>query len=177
MKFTTNWSLDKTHFNNISTQSQMQYYKQKAMPTGKKKKISISKNKGESRTMSFEEILLEAINDGLSLLGESGRQAVYYHLEKNFQIKKQDIPYKIEEFTDAIERIFGNGAKIIEIRIMKCIFKRVSYKFKRYMKLQNLTFIEYIIALKLALKNIENGKSNQQNTNNMQKKTLFLQIH
>ena len=80
--------------------------------------------------MSFEELLLEAINEGLSLLGESGKQVLYFHLEKNFKINKQDIPNRIEEFTDAIETIFGNGAKILEIQIMKCLFRKVGHTFK-----------------------------------------------
>jgi hypothetical protein len=114
--------------------------------------------------MNFEELLLEAIDDGLSLLGESGKQVVYCHLEKNFKIKRQDIPHKIEEFTDAIERIFGTGAKILEINIMQCLFKRGSFTFKRYSKLPNLTFIDYITTAKLAMYNYTNMKEHQQNT-------------
>jgi len=103
----------------------------------------------------FEEILLEAVDEGLSMLGESPKQAIYYHLEKTFKINRMDIPYKIEDFTDAIEKIFGAGAKIIEIQIMKCLFKKVGYKFKHYPKQKNLTFTEYIAAARLSQGSIE----------------------
>ncbi len=63
--------------------------------------------------MDFEELLMEAIDEGLSLLGESAKQAVYFYLEKTFKMNRLDIPYKIEEFTDEVEKIFGSGAKIV----------------------------------------------------------------
>ena len=67
----------------------------------------------------FKELLLEAVDTALSSLGNSSKQAIYFYLEKNFTVKKQDIPNKIEEFITAIEEIFGHGAKILEIEIMK----------------------------------------------------------
>ena len=146
----------------------------------RRKQYFNSKIEGESKTMSFENHLLEAIDEGLSILGESGRQAIYYRLEKNFKIKKQKIPYKIEEFTDAIERIFGDGTKILEIRIMKFLFKKVRYAFKEYPKLESLTFMEYIEVTKLAMNNFGKRKKMPQNTNNLQKqenKILCIKTH
>lgn len=98
--------------------------------------------------MKFEEALLEAIDEGLALLGESPKETLYYHLAQTFNINKRDIPFKIEEFTEAIERIFGSGAKIIEIQIMKCLFKKLDPKLKYYPKQIDLTFPEYIAAIK-----------------------------
>jgi len=120
--FTTNWYLYKTHLH--------------ASP----------KIEAEKRTMNFEEVLLEAIDEGLSVLGESAKQAIYCHLGKTFKMNRLDIPYRIEEFTDAIEGIFGAGAKILEIQIMKCLFKKVGYTFKNYPRPKDLTFTEYVTA-------------------------------
>jgi len=139
--FTTNWYLYKTHF----------------IP-----KIEVEKK------MNFEEVLLEAIDEGLSVLGESAKQAIYCHLGKTFKMNRQDIPYKIEEFTDAIEGIFGSGAKIVEIRIMKCLYKKVGYNFKNYPRPKDLTFTEYIAAVKLEKNNYENIKEEQPNPNRKQ---------
>jgi hypothetical protein len=138
-------------------------------PQVERRKINFnSKINGIMKTMTFEELLLEAIDDGLSLLGETGKQAVYCHLETHFKIKSPDIPSKIEEFTDAIERIFGNGAKILEIKIMQCLFKKGGYTLKNYSKQQNLTFIEYIVAAKLANLNHRNREEFQLNTESRQ---------
>jgi hypothetical protein len=107
--------------------------------------------------------LLETIDEGLSLLGESSKQVVYFHLEKTFKMNRQDIPYKIEEFNDAIESIFGTGAKILQIQMMKCLFKKVGYKLKNYSGQKNLEFTEYVEAIKLAKKKYENSKEQQLN--------------
>ena len=40
----------------------------------------------------FEKLLMEAVDEGLKSLGESGRRMVFFHLEKSYSIKKQDIP-------------------------------------------------------------------------------------
>jgi hypothetical protein len=128
--------------------------------------------------MNFEELLLEAIDEGLSLLGESGKQVIYSYLEKNFKIKRQDIPCKIDEFTDAIERIFGTGAKILEIQMMKCLFQKVGYNFKHYPRSKCLTFTEYVAAVKLARNNYDTLKEQEPNTDrkqNRKKKIICMQ--
>jgi len=61
--------------------------------------------------------------------GETCKQALYFHLEKNFKLNKRDIPFRIEDFTEAIENIFGVGAKVLQIRIMKNLFKKMGYPF------------------------------------------------
>ncbi len=135
--FTTNWSIYKTQFS--------------------------PKIEAENKTGIFEELLLEAIDEGLSVLGESAKQAIYCHLEKTFKMNRLDIPYRIEEFIDAIERIFGNGSKILEIQIMKCLFKKVGYTVKHHSKQKNLTFTEYITAIKLEKQKRENINEQQPN--------------
>jgi hypothetical protein len=78
-------------------------------------------------------------------------------------MNRLDIPHRIEEFTKAIESIFGNGAKILEIQIMKSLFKKVGYQVKQYSGQKNLTFIEYIAAIKREQKN--RTRTNKQQPN------------
>jgi len=99
------------------------------------------------RNSGFEELLLEAVDEGLSSLGDSSRQALYFHLEKTFKIERRDIPYKIEEFAEAIEKIFGIGAKPLEILIMKQLYEKVGGVVK-YNQEKDLVFAEYIAAVK-----------------------------
>ncbi len=129
----------------------------------KRRKDYSPRIKAEKRIMDFEELLMEAIDEGLSLLGESSKQVVYCYLEKTFKMNRLDIPYRIEEFIDTIERIFGNGSKILEIQIMKCLFKKVGYTVKHYSEQKNLTFTEYITAFKLEKQNCENINEQQPN--------------
>jgi len=100
--------------------------------------------------MSFEEVLLEAIDEAFSMLGESAKKAIYYQLEKTFMINREDIPYTIEEFSSAIEVLFGAGAKIVETMIMRCLYMKTNTKVD--LKQKDLTFTEYIAAAKAVIK-------------------------
>jgi nucleoside-diphosphate-sugar epimerase len=94
--------------------------------------------------MSFEEALLEAIDKGLSWLGEKEKQTIYFFLETNYNISKHDIPYRIKDFAEAIEDIFGLGAKLLEIRIMKILFTKMGYSFPYLHTKEGLEFTKYI---------------------------------
>ena len=68
---------------------------------------------------TFNKILLAAVEESLASLGESSKQAIFYHLESSFQIKKENIPASLTEFEKALERIFGHGASYLEKLIMQ----------------------------------------------------------
>ena len=95
----------------------------------------------------FDKLLLEAVDEGLSSIGASSKQAIYFHLEKGFKVKKHEIPYKIEDFADAIEKIFGLGANFLEILIMKRLYEKVGGQFKLRGS-QDLAFTEYVATVK-----------------------------
>jgi len=73
----------------------------------------------------FTKVLLAAIEEGLSSLGDSPRKAIYYHLEASFQLKKDDIPLNITDFKIALERIFGPGAPYIEKIITQSLYEKL----------------------------------------------------
>jgi len=91
----------------------------------------------------FDRLLLEAVDEGLSSIGGSSKEAIYFHLKKGFNIEKHEIPYKIESFTHAIEKIFGLGANFLEIVIMKRLYEKVGGHFKWYSS-KDFTFTEYV---------------------------------
>lgn len=95
----------------------------------------------------FQSLLLEAIDEGLASLGDSSKLAIYFHLEKTFDIKKYDIPNRIEEFANAIEAIFGQGAKLLQIQIMKNLHKKLGNKFEYVSGIEDLVFNEYLKAV------------------------------
>ena len=64
----------------------------------------------------FNLVMLEAVDEALSFLGESAKRAFYYHLEEKFKIRREEIPIKIDDFAKAIEEIFGKGAKKLRCR-------------------------------------------------------------
>jgi len=163
--FTTNWYLYKTHIHTTSAKPQELNYETISNNYNSKKRRTdhIAKIYVNQKVSNFEDLLLEAIDDGLAVLGESSKQVVYFYLENTFKMNKLDIPSRIEEFTGAIERIFGTGAKILEIQIMKRLFKKVGYSIKNYSDPKNLTFKEYVAAVKREKDNRENTKEYQPN--------------
>ncbi|MEM3699832.1 MAG: hypothetical protein QXL57_03060 [Candidatus Bathyarchaeia archaeon] len=96
---------------------------------------------------AFETLLLEAVDEALASLGESVRQAIYYHLEDKFKITKKEIPNRLEEFTDGLEKIFGLGAHFIEILIMKKLYEKIGQPLK-WNESKELVFLDYVTAAK-----------------------------
>jgi len=94
----------------------------------------------------YESLRLKAIEEGLSSLGNSPKRVVYFYIEKKFNIKRREIPIKTEEFVDALERIFGLGAKFLEILIIKRLYEKVGQIFEWNEHHTDLTFTEYVAA-------------------------------
>jgi hypothetical protein len=95
----------------------------------------------------FNEILLEATDEGLSSIGETPKRALYFLLEERFNITKQEIPYRITDFEDALEKIFGLGAKFLEIIIMKCLYEKVGQTVHLYSP-NDFSFTKYVRAVR-----------------------------
>jgi hypothetical protein len=115
---------------------------------------------------SFNGVLLEAIDEAFSSLGESVRVAMYFHLKNTFGINKSDIPSKIAGFSDALEKIFGAGAKHLEILFMKnlhaklevtCKWPAYEYPLCKWI-VPEMTFEEYV---RLMRRNFEAKNKNK----------------
>jgi len=92
---------------------------------------------------SLEANIAEAIDESLSSFGDSFKQVVYFQLQKAFHLEKEEIPFRIGEFANAIEEIFGAGAKLIEIRIIEALHAR-NDGFMHHPKEKDLMFTEYM---------------------------------
>ena len=104
---------------------------------------------------NFDQLLLDAIDEGLSGLGEAGKASIYIHLEGIFNIRKQEIPNKLDDFSNALQRIFGLGARHLEILIMKNLHAKVGSLRKLddpNWLAQDLTFTKYVELMKLGYK-------------------------
>ena len=91
----------------------------------------------------FEDVVGEAVDTILSALGEKPKQAIYRHLKVAYGISKEDIPHKIEAFTDAIEQTFGSAAKLVEIKIIERLHSQHE-DFIYVPKSGELNFVEYV---------------------------------
>lgn len=75
-----------------------------------------------NRSRNIEAAILQAVDEALKELGGSVREIIYYELERNHGIKKEDIPQKFDQFILAIRSEFGNGSKTIEALILEKLF-------------------------------------------------------
>ena len=90
--------------------------------------------------------MLTAIDDALNSLGKSVKQSIYFHIENKFCITRNDIPESLQEFQGGLEKIFGAGAKFIEILIMKNLHSRIGLPLR--MESKQLEFLKYVDAAK-----------------------------
>jgi hypothetical protein len=96
-------------------------------------------------TKAFDKILLEAVDEALASLGDSAKQAIYFHIESKFKISKKEIPSHVGVFAEGLEKIFGAGAKFLEILIMKKLYERVGSPLE-WNTSKELEFVNYVEA-------------------------------
>ena len=140
-EFTTNWYVYRACLHSIPTKPDLQ---RNTNVRVRAKEVSPLCNR------EFNKLVLDAVDAGLSSLGDSPKQAIYFYLEKTFKIKRSEIPKKIEEFATALEQIFGHGAKLVEIQIMKLLYEKVGQAFVYFPEKDDLLFTEYMEAARLS---------------------------
>ena len=101
---------------------------------------------------NFDDLLLESIDEALTSLGESVKTAVYFYLENSFHLEKDEIPARIDEFSDALERIFSIGARNLELLFMGNLHARIKLIcewpiWSRWV-ISDVTFPEYVRLMK-----------------------------
>ena len=93
------------------------------------KSLTVNKNNKKGRNgierSVFERIVKDTVDEALSSLGNYCKQAIYLCLETRFNIKKEEIPHKIDAFASALEKMFGESAKLIKIEIMKLAYGKI----------------------------------------------------
>lgn len=97
----------------------------------------------------FDQLFLEAIDEVLSSLGEPVKNHLYTHSKNDFLISKDELPQKIEEFSNFLFRIFGSGAHHLEIKFMQTLYAKIradqNVKHKPIVfKEIDLTFLNYV---------------------------------
>ena len=100
----------------------------------------------EPRSHTFNEIVLETIDEVFTCFGNNCKQSIYRYLQNQCNISRTEIPIRVQEFSNAIETLFGPGASLIEIEIMKRLSSRVP-EFRHSPRKSNLSFGNYLSSL------------------------------
>jgi hypothetical protein len=103
------------------------------------------------KPIAFDRILTEAIDNAFSSLGNSAKQAIYFHLKDKFKITRNDIPNRLKDFDEGLEKIFGRGARFLEILIMKNLHERIGEPLE-WDESKELAFVDYVNAAKHSYK-------------------------
>ncbi len=74
---------------------------------------------GEKKT--FDESLIESIDEVLTAIGNSIKHKIYLHLKNDCGISKNQIPNRIQDFMNVLQVILGVGARHIELQLIKQI--------------------------------------------------------
>ncbi len=113
----------------------------------------LAKTKTEKQ---FGALLLESIDQAFSTLGQTVKLSIYFHLESKFALPKQDIPDRIEDFSSAMEKIFGQASVPLEILIMKCLNEKIKGHYQwvgpKWL-VPDLTLEKYLKIARLSMEN------------------------
>jgi KaiC/GvpD/RAD55 family RecA-like ATPase len=101
----------------------------------------------ESGLTNVEEAMLEAIDRGLLALGKVVRDTIYDRFDRMYQLRHEEIPVKLNTFHEALQTMFGAGAKVIETQIAKGFSARLGSGFTEN---ENWTIVDYFELAKRA---------------------------
>jgi hypothetical protein len=112
----------------------------------------------EKNRAKFDSILLESIDQALLSLGENAKSAVYFHLTTKFAISGHNIPDRIDDFSEAIDQIFGRGARQLEILILKILNQKIDCAYHwsgpKWL-VPDLTFVKHVRMLQILCEDSE----------------------
>jgi hypothetical protein len=122
--------------------------------------------------VTFFDFFLEAVDKSFLSLGEPVKKLIYLYLEDS-GITKSEIPFRINDFQNALEKLFGVGTRHIEILIIKNLHAKIKIKYKNALPswfVPDITFQEYIRQAKMTY---EKSKENPGSKYLHQKKRLL----
>ncbi len=69
----------------------------------------------------FNEVLSESIDEVLSAMGITVRNMIYLYLNSHLHMSKGEIPWRMTDFFETLEKLFGAGAKQLEKQILETL--------------------------------------------------------
>src|SRR5438094_10151401 len=72
-----------------------------------------------ARSQPFEQLLLECIDEGLSVLGNEPCQALYQYLLTICSLPREEIPGRVADFVAGLRKSLGGAAEVIERIILR----------------------------------------------------------
>jgi hypothetical protein len=86
-------------------------------------------------------VLLQAVDEGLSVLGEIVRAVIYERIERSYHLKREEIPRKLETFHRALQDLLSGGSRVMEIVIAENLYRRLRLNFAEH---ANWNIVDYV---------------------------------
>ncbi len=100
-------------------------------------------------------LLIESVDEALrNIFSPNTMKAVYFYLEENRQIRRDQLHDKLGEFVDSCKQIFGAGSQTLERAIAKKLYSKLGWEF---WEVPNFGLLEYVEKAKQRLAR-ESGK-------------------
>jgi adenylate kinase family enzyme len=90
---------------------------------------------------AFQEVLLQAIDDGLLVPGEIVRAAIHDRVERSCQIRGEDIPEKLELFHNAPRDLLAAAGEVLDRLIAKNLHLRLGLNFNQH---ENWALLDHV---------------------------------
>ena len=101
---------------------------------------------GGERVDEFHKALLEAVDEALLQLSESVRSSIYWYLESHCNLKRETVPFKLEEFMRGLRGIFGEGADIVLKWVAKKLYGKLGLTFEEKTDWNLIDYVNYAMA-------------------------------
>jgi hypothetical protein len=94
-----------------------------------------------NRNHSFSQLLLDSIDEGLSVLGNEPREAVYQFLRTILSLSREDIPDHVPDFAAGLKKALGGASKVIERVVLRKLFEKTGSNFR---EVPDMDFNDYV---------------------------------
>jgi hypothetical protein len=78
----------------------------------------------------FNDALLRAIDFAFDSLGQSCKQALYFHLKNSFHVERENVSEEVKYFDEALTLIFKDGVVHLEKLVLKKLCEDLGAKFE-----------------------------------------------
>ena len=94
-----------------------------------------------AQNQSFSILLLDSIDEGLSVLGNEPREAAYQFLRTICSLSREDIPNHVQDFAAGLKKALGGASKVIERLILRKLFEKTGSNFR---EVPDMDFNDYV---------------------------------
>ena len=88
------------------------------------------------------ELLLNVFERGLNSLGESPKNAIWFILEEQFNIDRQENPINVQKISFALEKIFGLGYTFLDTILKQNLEELTGKTFQKKNFLESVEFLK-----------------------------------